>query len=328
MDFAENRSHSNPNPRKPLPRLTTLPLICHDYCYIVVFTLITLAIWRMPLLYSNERAVPLSMWNPAASFDNTGSSLRPPSDLSYQWKPEPLPSELCGVLVVIIPIVVVIVFQSRNFNVRDLHAGISGSLKAVVATAFVCTILKQVVGGFRPHFVDVCRPDPKFIAEDMALGRYWFNATACSGDSYEVRRAMQSFPSGHAANSFSSGTFITLYLNAKLKTFADQSTFLPTLILTIAPLLLASLVSGSMYVSNQHHANDIVFGIIIGLLFGFSAYRSVYTAVFDFRLNHIPLPFARHAGLVHVHDPSQSGTQEAVGWDGAGLNKTSRAGKE
>ena len=61
---------------------------------------------------------------------------------------------------------------------------------------------------------------------------------------------MQSFPSGHAANSFSSGTFIALYLNAKLKTFADQPTYLPILILTIAPLLFASLVSGSMYVSH------------------------------------------------------------------------------
>lgn len=40
----------------------------------------------------------------------------------------------------------------------------------------------------------------------------------------------------------------------------------------------------------QHHAHEIIFGMIIGLILGVLAYRSVYAAAFDFRYNHIPLP--------------------------------------
>jgi diacylglycerol diphosphate phosphatase/phosphatidate phosphatase len=43
----------------------------------------------------------------------------------------------------------------------------------------------------------------------------------------------------------------------------------------------------------QHQAHDLVFGMIIGLVIGTLAYRSAYTAVFDFHFNHIPLlPYA------------------------------------
>ena len=40
----------------------------------------------------------------------------------------------------------------------------------------------------------------------------------------------------------------------------------------------------------QHHAYDLIFGMIIGIVLGTLAYRSAYAAVFDFRHNHIPLP--------------------------------------
>jgi diacylglycerol diphosphate phosphatase/phosphatidate phosphatase len=40
----------------------------------------------------------------------------------------------------------------------------------------------------------------------------------------------------------------------------------------------------------QHQAHDLIFGMLVGLVLGMLAYRSAYTAVFDFRYNHIPLP--------------------------------------
>jgi diacylglycerol diphosphate phosphatase/phosphatidate phosphatase len=62
--------------------------------------------------------------------------------------------------------------------------------------------------------------------------------------------SMQSFPSGHTSSSFAAGIFLTFYLNAKLKTFADHTSQFWTFIVTIAPLLGASLIAGSMYVSH------------------------------------------------------------------------------
>ena len=43
--------------------------------------------------------------------------------------------------------------------------------------------------------------------------------------------------------------FLTLYLNAKLKAFADHASEFWVFIVTIMPLLLASLIGGSMYIS-------------------------------------------------------------------------------
>lgn len=43
--------------------------------------------------------------------------------------------------------------------------------------------------------------------------------------------------------------FLTLYLNAKLKAFADHASEFWVFIVTIMPLFLASLIGGSMYIS-------------------------------------------------------------------------------
>ncbi|CAG8982847.1 hypothetical protein HYALB_00006657 [Hymenoscyphus albidus] len=266
-----------------------LRLVWLDYLGIFSFVLFTLGIWKMPIYYFDDRIVPMSPWVSEPSLDYGLASLRPPIELDYPWRPEPIPSWACGVIVVLVPLIIVALFQLKSPGLYDLHAGVSGVLKAVVATAFVCTVLKQVVGGFRPHFMDACKPDPNSITKEPGLERYWLGVIACTGDPYEIKKALQSFPSGHAANSFASGSFTILYLNAKLKTFSDHGSHFWIMMVTISPLLVASLVSGSMYTSYQHHANDIVFGMVIGLSFGILAYRSVYTSVFDFRRNHIPL---------------------------------------
>jgi diacylglycerol diphosphate phosphatase / phosphatidate phosphatase len=123
-----------------------------------------------------------------------------------------------------------------------------------------------------------------------------------------MENRLQAFPSGHASSSFAAAVFLSLYLNAKLKVFSDHASHFWAFIVVLTPLILASLVSGSMYTSyvrtaaptpmeyaspnstQQHQACDLVFGMVIGLALGVLAYRSTYAAVFDFRYNHIPLP--------------------------------------
>jgi len=95
-------------------------------------------------------------------------------------------------------------------------------------------------------------------------------------------------------------------MNAKMKIIGDHCSHYWAYFTTILPLLLASILSAEMYLTHvriqfsfrnladislqQHHASDIYCGIVLGLVSGTLAYRSVYAALFNPRFNHIPLP--------------------------------------
>ncbi|KAH8687203.1 phosphatidic acid phosphatase type 2/haloperoxidase [Tricladium varicosporioides] len=264
-----------------------LRIVWVDYFCILALMAVTVSIWRGPTFHIDYRIVPMRLMIPS---DNKSIQMfQPPLELDYPWRPEPISSVACALVVTCIPIIITAIFQIRKPNVWDFHASGIGVLKAVVATTFVCTVLKQVIGGFRPHFIDICKPDMAQVFKELDRERYWFNSNACTGESYDIKKAMQSFPSGHSANSFAAGTFLSLYINAKLKAFANYTSEFWIFIVTLTPILGASLIAGSMYLSNQHHGEDIGFGLIIGVSIGMLAYRSGYSAVFDWRYNHVPL---------------------------------------
>jgi PAP2 superfamily len=61
---------------------------------------------------------------------------------------------------------------------------------------------------------------------------------------------LQSFPSGHTAAAFSVGIFLSLYLNAKLKAFADYSAEFCSMVAVIAPIIGASIIGGGLLVDH------------------------------------------------------------------------------
>jgi membrane-associated phospholipid phosphatase len=65
-----------------------------------------------------------------------------------------------------------------------------------------------------------------------------------------TENSLQAFPSGHASSSFAAAIFLALYLNAKLKVFSDHASPFWAFMVMLTPLILASLVSGSMYTSH------------------------------------------------------------------------------
>jgi hypothetical protein len=55
-----------------------------------------------------------------------------------------------------------------------------------------------------------------------------FNRTVCTGDNAAVNDGLEGFPSGHTAAVFAGFVFLSLYLNAKLKIFANyRPSFVP-----------------------------------------------------------------------------------------------------
>ena len=109
---------------------------------------------------------------------------------------------------------------------------------------------------------------------------------------YPLLSTMQSFPSGHTAESFFVGTFLALYLNAKLKAFSDYHTSLWKWLAIMSPLFGSCLLAGTLVVDRNHHVHDILLSIPLGVLIAFLAYRSHYASVFNYRTNHLPLPWS------------------------------------
>lgn len=96
-------------------------------------------------------------------------------------------------------------------------------------------------------------------------------------------------PSGHTTAAFAGFVFLYLYLNAKLKIFANYHPAMWKLVVLYAPILGAVLIGGSLTIDEYHNWYDVLGGAIIGTTMAFSAYRMTYASVWDWRINHIPL---------------------------------------
>ena len=81
-----------------------------------------------------------------------------------------------------------------------------------------------------------------------------------------VQGGKLSFPSGHSAGSFASGTFVFLQL-----ALAFQKFYHPLLLMLsmIFPIICA----GSRYVDGYHHLHDICIGSVIGIFIGYYTFN-------------------------------------------------------
>ena len=86
--------------------------------------------------------------------------------------------------------------------------------------------------------------------------------------------------------------FLALYLNAKLKAFSDYHTGFWKWLAVMSPLFGSCLSAGTLAIDRNHHIHDILLSAPWGVLVAFLAYRSHYASVFDYRTNHLPLPWS------------------------------------
>jgi diacylglycerol diphosphate phosphatase/phosphatidate phosphatase len=180
--------------------------------------------------------------------------------------------------------------------------------------------------GLRPHFLAVCKPvipagafdtpntnsDNQF-AGNVANGyrQIMFDRSICTGDKAEINDALESMPSGHTTAAFAGFVFLYLYLNGKLKVFANYHPAMWKLVALYAPILGACLIGGALTIDEFHNWYDILAGAVIGTFMAFSSYRMVYASVWDFRFNHVPV--LRHAPFVYGAGPSTfDGFHDAV----------------
>jgi len=223
----------------------------------------------------------------------------------------------------------ILIMQIRVRSFWDVNNALIGLLYSLIAAAVFQVFVKWLIGGLRPHFLDVCKPDIS-LATDTGYNRkgfqqLYFTREICTGDIDQIDDSLESFPSGHSTAAFAGFIFLYLYLNAKLKVFSNYHPAMWKLIVIYAPVLGAVLIGGALTIDKFHNWYDVVAGAVIGSVMAFSAYRMTYAAIWDWRYNHIPLnrnapfPYLPESGeLVGAVFTRKAGWGDAAGVLGRG----------
>lgn len=225
------------------------------------------------------------------------------------------------------PIVVYIAAQARIESAWDASNAILGTAWAALLGSLFQVVIKQLIGGFRPSFLDVCMPDISLAKTHNETGlngvgfqQVMYTTEICTQpDAFMLKNAITSFPSGHSTAAFAGFGFLFLWLNAKLKVWADYKPAFWKLALNIFPLLAAVTIACSLTIDAAHNWYDIVAGSVIGTAMAFASYRTSYAAVWDWRYNHIPLlpEEVFEYGYEMEPDSNSQTLTRSAGWGGA-----------
>jgi diacylglycerol diphosphate phosphatase / phosphatidate phosphatase len=220
-------------------------------------------------------------------------------EFAYPMRKEIVPIWLAAFLASVVPIFIILCMQIRIRSFWDVNNAVIGLLYSLITAAVFQVFLKWLIGGLRPHFLTVCKPDPSLASNGEGIVRAGYNAAGfkdiyytreiCTGDDKEINDSLESFPSGHTTAAFAGFIYLYLYLNAKLKVFSNYHPAMWKLVVIYMPVLGAVLIGGALTIDEFHNWYDVFAGAVIGTMMAFSAYRTTYAAIWDFRFNHIPL---------------------------------------
>jgi len=233
------------------------------------------------------------------TFDSSGDIVYP--QFAYPNRGWIISPSQSAIICTVIPIGIMALAQLRIRSFWDFNNAVLGLLYSLILSSLFQVIIKQLIGGFRPIFLDVCRPDISRAASNNATGlngvgfhQIMYTVEVCTNpDKNAIKTAMTSFPSGHATTAFASYVFFFLWMNAKLKVWANFHATFYWLAALLAPLLGATLMAACLTVDQAHNWYDICAGVTIGTIVAFMVYRMSYAAVWDWRYNHIPLRHRR-----------------------------------
>ncbi|KAH9877652.1 hypothetical protein IAQ61_003020 [Plenodomus lingam] len=193
-------------------------------------------------------------------------------EFAYPLRTEIIPIWAAALMAFFIPFAVFLIVQIRARSFWDVNNATIGLLYALIAAAVFQVFIKWLIGGLRPHFLAVCKPvipssmlnlvggNDNGVEDGTAFGgnvangyrQIMFDRSICTGDRKEINDSLESMPSGHTTAAFAGFVFLYLYLNAKLKVFANYHPAMWKLIAIYAPLLGACLIGGALTIDNYH----------------------------------------------------------------------------
>ncbi|KAI5951611.1 hypothetical protein KGF54_004685 [Candida jiufengensis] len=180
-------------------------------------------------------------------------------------------------------------FKSTTSNVtfeyfHFLQISLLGLFLSVFLVSILTDILKVWIGNPRPDFIARCGPKPGTPINTMV--DVVDVCTSPLGEIY-LLDGMKSTPSGHSSMSFAGLGFLSLWLidlftnlnlnninnNNDRKTKNEQLVYR---IICFLPLILASYIALSRTQDYRHHFFDILFGGLLGLIFGYVIYKKYF----------------------------------------------------
>ncbi|KAI0423838.1 PAP2 superfamily-domain-containing protein [Xylaria sp. FL1042] len=264
-----------------------------------ILTLFLVGAFAFPVYYLAHpigvRVFPLDVRLDGSNSSNT--SVIPPS-FAYPARPQMVSNWLIAIIAIAFPTIIIALMQFWIRSFWDLNNGLLGFCYALLTSSAFQSTVKAFVGGLRPNFYDVCQPDSDYARDSgnktglNGIGfrqDMWTKDVCTTTNTSGLRNAMQGFPSGHSTTMVAAMVYLCLYLNAKLKVFANYHTPLWKLIALVLPILGAVLLCGSVVIDNTHNWYDVAGGATIGTLTSFASFRMVYPSIFNWRINHIPL---------------------------------------
>ncbi|KAL8969390.1 MAG: hypothetical protein Q9197_004370 [Variospora fuerteventurae] len=264
-----------------------------SFFYTFVFTLVVFIFRGMPPLFLKDYT--WAMWS--TSVPTTPSS----SAFVLHWHAVESISQPAGtpmwaftwpIIVVVVPCAVVGLVQAWVRNYHDFKVGWAGAMTVV------SIMLKQFYTWPRPTFLAVCN-----ITEAELARSWWAMSPALrtsprilslqdcnvADPSTTMASQLNGFPNSTSATAFAVGTYLSLYLNAKFQILGPQTTSLWAMLFAMIPGLGAVALSIVVIDENLATQNVVISSAVMGIAFGILAYRSVYTSVFDWRSNFLPI---------------------------------------
>ena len=180
------------------------------------------------------------------------------ASVSFPYVEPIIPSALAGVIATVIPIFVLLLAQLWYQSFDDAAFGILGLIYSLVTGTCFQVILKKTIGGLRPHFLAVCKPDMSILGTTPGVGFQNDMYTAeqlSTGDAHEIRNGLESFPSGHSNISLAGLGYLSLYLftHLKIRNLSRRRTSHWRMLLVVAPLLLAVFIVSTLLLGYHHH---------------------------------------------------------------------------
>ncbi|KIK63855.1 hypothetical protein GYMLUDRAFT_162573 [Collybiopsis luxurians FD-317 M1] len=228
---------------------------------------------------------------------------------AYPLRKEIVPIWAAALIAFFAPFFFFTLFQIRRRSLDDWLSTTMGLLKSLITAAVFQVFLKWLIGGLRPHFYDVCKPNVPANSAPSGIGfaSLMYDRSVCTGNIDDIDDSLESFPSGHSTAAWAGLFYLALYFNAQLKVMSAHNPAYWKMILMFCPLLGATLISGALTIDEFHNWYDVLAGAVIGTSTALVAFRQTFASIFDFRFNHILLP--RTTSLFHRQPVLPAGVQ-------------------
>ncbi|XP_068095518.1 phospholipid phosphatase 3 isoform X1 [Hyperolius riggenbachi] len=208
-----------------------------------------------------------------------------------------------GILISILAIIVGECFRIYYLKERSYsfiqNPYVSALYKQVGCFIFGCAIsqsftdiAKVSIGRLRPHFIEVCKPDPSTV--ECSLG--YVVGYVCTGDASKVMEARKSFFSGHASFSMYTMLYLVFYLQARF-TWRGARLLRPLLQFTL--VMMAFYTGLSRVSDHKHHPTDVLAGFVQGALVAYCIVFYV-SDLFKPRKKSCPAPVVKKETLTPV----------------------------